>query len=159
MKRYGSMPAMRRWIVRIGIVLLALLVASQFIPVDRSNPGIDPSKTLYATEKVPAPVQAVFTRSCQNCHSSQTEWPWYSYVAPVSWVIASDVHEARRKMNFSAWGAYPPNKREEKLEEICEQLTNGDMPDFKYTLLHRSARITADQRAVVCQWTEDSRQY
>jgi len=152
-------PALRRWLGRIGIGLLAVLVASQFIPVDRHNPGIDPSKTIYATEKVPAGVQAVFTQSCQNCHSNQTECPWYSYVAPVSWMIASDVHEARSKMNLSEWGGYPANKREERLEEICEQLTNGDMPDFKYMLLHRNARVTPDQRAAVCQWTEDSRQY
>ena len=151
--------AWRRWAERIGLGLLAALMVSQFIPVDRHNPSIDPSKTIYATEKLPAPVQAVFTRSCQNCHSNQTVWPWYSYVAPVSWMIASDVHGARKKMNFSEWGGYPANKREEKLEEICEQLTNGDMPDLKYTLLHRGARITAEERAAVCQWTEDSRQY
>jgi hypothetical protein len=74
-------------------------------------------------------------------------------------MIASDVHEARRKMNFSEWAEYPANKREDKLEEICEQVTNGDMPDPKYLLIHRSARPTNAERDAVCQWTEDSRQY
>ena len=151
--------SIRRWVGRIGIVLLVLLAASQFVPVDRRNPSVDASKTIFTTEKLPPPVQAVFTRSCQNCHSNQTAWPWYSYVAPISWIIASDVHGARNKMNFSEWGGYPANKREEKLEEICEQLTNGDMPDLKYMLLHRTARVTPEERAAVCQWTEDSRQY
>ena len=74
-------------------------------------------------------------------------------------MIAHDVHDARKKMNFSEWADYPANKREEKLEEICEQLTDGDMPDPKYLFLHRSARVTPADRDAVCQWTEDSRQY
>jgi hypothetical protein len=144
---------------RAGLAIIVFLAAAQLIPVDRRNPRVDPSKTLGATEKVPAAVTEVFRHSCQNCHSNQTSWPWYSYVAPVSWIIASDVHDARKKMNFSEWGSYPANKREEKLEDICEQVTNGDMPDAKYTLVHRNARLTPQQRTAVCQWTEDSRQY
>ncbi|HUI83886.1 MAG TPA: heme-binding domain-containing protein [Candidatus Binatia bacterium] len=155
----AARSSIRLWLRRIALALAGLLLASQLIPVDRSNPTADPSKAIYAAEKVPAPVREVFRRSCQNCHSNETSWPWYSYIAPVSWVIAHDVHEARRKMNFSEWGTYPANRREEKLEELCEQVTNGDMPDPKYLLLHRSARPTPQQRDAVCQWTEDSRQY
>ena len=151
--------SVRRWTGRAGIALVVFLVASQLLPVDRRNPHLDSSKAIYASENVPPPVRTVFTRSCQNCHSNQTSWPWYSYVAPVSWMIASDVHEARAKMNLSEWGGYSARRREELLEEICEQLTNGDMPDSKYMLVHREARVTAEERSAVCQWTEDSRQY
>ena len=147
------------WLKRIGIALLVLLVIAQVIPVDRRNPVVDTAKSIYAKEKIPAQVKTVFDRSCANCHSNNTDWPWYSRVAPVSWMVASDVHEARAKMNFSTWGDYPADKREERLEEICEQLTNGDMPDFKYLLVHRSARLTPAEHDAVCQWTEDSRQY
>ena len=150
---------MRRWLkwslLGAGI---ALLVA-QAVPIDRSNPAAAPGQAIYAAENLPPPVRQVFQRSCNNCHSNDTSWPWYSYVAPVSWIIASDVHHARRQMNFSAWRNYPAKKREEKLEEICEQVTNGDMPDPKYLLVHRNARITSAERTAVCQWTEDARQY
>ncbi len=108
---------------------------------------------------MPADVKAVFERSCKNCHSNETSWPWYSYVAPISWVVAHDVHQARKAMNLSEWGSYSSNKKTDKLEEICEQLTNGDMPDRKYALIHRQARPTARERDVVCQWTDDSREY
>jgi len=108
---------------------------------------------------MPAGVKAVFERSCKDCHSNETAWPWYSYVAPVSWVVARDVHQARKKMNFSEWGSYPPQRKEDRLEEICEQVTNGEMPDRKYAIFHRSARITPQERDAVCQWTDDSRQY
>ena len=150
---------MRRWVKRIGLSVAVLFVICQLVPIRRDNPAINPSHTVEATEKLTPAVKAVFGRSCLNCHSNQTRWPWYSYVAPVSWMISSDVHDARKAMNLSNWGSYSANKREEKLEEICEQVTNGDMPDRKYALFHRSSRITPQERDAVCQWTEDSRQY
>jgi len=150
---------MRSRVKRIGLAAVLLIVALQLIPVDRRNPVVNPSQSIEAQEKLPPAVQAVFHGSCANCHSNQTRWPWYSYVAPASWIVAGDVHAGRRKMNFSEWGRYSAEKREQKLEEICEQVTNGDMPDPKYLFLHRSARPTQQQREAVCQWTEESRQY
>ncbi len=150
---------MRRWVKRIGLATLFLLLATQFIPLNRSNPSVDPSQTIYATLPVPAKVKAVFERSCKNCHSDETAWPWYGYVAPVSWVLAHDVHQARKMMNLSEWGSYSAKRKEDRLEEICEQVTNGDMPDRKYAIFHRSARLTPEEREAVCQWTDDSRQY
>ena len=149
------MPSVRK----LGLAVLALLVAIQFIPVNRNNPCTDPRQTIYATLTVPASVRTVFERSCQNCHTNQTVWPWYSYVAPVSWMITRDVHQARKAMNLSEWGRYSQNKRTDKLEEICEQVTNGEMPDRKYAFIHRRAHPTAQERDAVCQWSEDSREY
>ena len=150
---------MRLWLRRIGLAIAVLVVAIQFVPVNRSNPRVEPTQTIYATMPVPAEVKAVFNGSCMNCHSDETSWPWYSYVAPISWMVAHDVHQARKAMNLSEWGSYSANKKTDKLEEICEQLTNGDMPDRKYMLLHRKARPSAKERDIVCQWTEDSREY
>ena len=144
---------------KIALAALIVLVAVQFIPVDRRNPQIDPSQTIEAREKLPPQVESVFRGTCANCHSNQTQWPWYSYIAPVSWMIASDVHQGRNKMNFSEWGRFSPEKREDRLEEICEQLTNGEMPDRKYVFLHRAARPTPQQRDAICRWADDSRQY
>jgi hypothetical protein len=149
----------RSWVRRIGLATGFLLLAIQFIPVNRSNPSVDPSRTIYSALPVPADVKGVFERSCKDCHSNQTAWPWYSYVAPVSWIVASDVHGARRKMNLSEWGSYSTQRKEDKLEEICEQVTKSEMPDRKYVIFHRSARVTPQEREAICQWTDDSRQY
>jgi hypothetical protein len=138
---------------RIVFVLFALAIALQFIPVDRGNPSAIPAKSIYAAQSVPANVHAIFDRSCNDCHNNQTRWPWYSYVAPVSWVIANDVHEARRKMNFSNWGDYSLNKQNHELEEICNELHDGEMPDSKYVLIHRNAKVTQEESEAVCQWT------
>ena len=150
---------MRDWVKRVGLAATVGLLASQLVPVNRSNPTVDPSKALDAVQSVPAAVQIVFDRSCKNCHSDETKWPWYSYVAPLSWVVAHDVHEGRRAMNFSQWGNYTANKKEDRLEEICEQVTNGDMPDRKYVFVRRNARVTAEERAAICQWVDDAREY
>src|SRR5271169_2387850 len=144
---------------RTGLATGFLLLAIQVVPVNRNNPRVDPSRTIYATLPVPAEVKAVFERSCKNCHSNETAWPWYGDVAPVSWVIARDVHQARKKMNFSEWGSYSAQRKEDRLEEICEQVTNGEMPDRKYAIFHREARVTPQERDAICQWTDDSRQY
>jgi len=149
----------RLWLKRVGFATAFLLLAIQLVPVNRNNPEVDPSGSIYLAQPMPAGVKAVFERSCKDCHSNETAWPWYSYVAPVSWVVARDVHQARKKMNFSEWGSYPPQRKEDRLEEICEQVTNGEMPDRKYAIFHRSARITPQERDAVCQWTDDSRQY
>ena len=150
---------MRRWVKRLGVATVFLFLATQFIPLNRSNPSVDPSQTIYATLPMPAEVKDVFERSCKNCHSDETAWPWYSYVAPVSWVVAHDVHQARKMMNLSEWGGYSAKRKEDRLAEICEQVTNGDMPDRKYAIFHRGARLTPEEREAVCQWTDDSRQY
>jgi hypothetical protein len=137
---------------RASLALLALVVGAQLIPVKRDNPPNPAANFVYAS--APANVRAVFEDSCKNCHSNQTAWPWYSHVAPFSWIIAYDVHKGRKQFNFSGWTTYSPKKREEKLEAVCDQVINGDMPDSKYLLIHRSARLTQEDREAVCTWVE-----
>lgn len=144
---------MRPWLRRAGIAFAIILAAIQFVPVNRNNPPVDPSKTFYTIEKVPQNLQGIFERSCADCHSNQTNWPWYSYVAPVSWMVANDVHEARHHMNFSEWGDYDAKKRDHKTEEICNEILDGGMPDTKYTLVHRGTKLSQDEREAICQWT------
>ncbi|MGH9494157.1 MAG: heme-binding domain-containing protein [Candidatus Sulfotelmatobacter sp.] len=144
---------MRPWLRWTLIATAIVLIAIQFFPVDRTNPPVDPAKSFYATENVPQKLQNVFRRSCSDCHSNQTNWPWYTHVAPVSWLVAHDVHEGRRKLNFSQWGDYPAKKRDHKTEEICNNILDSEMPDSKYTLIHRNARLTEDEREAICKWT------
>lgn len=142
---------------RIWIGLLALLVAIQLIPVAKTNPTFDPVGSLWLTQNVPADIGAILQRSCQDCHSNRTKWPWYSHVAPVSWTVASDVNGGRRHFNMDEWGEYSLEKRQSKLTKICEELKSGDMPDSKYLLIHRSAKLTDQQRATLCDWAEATR--
>jgi Haem-binding domain len=143
---------MRFWL-RVGIVGGVVFALVQFIPVDRKNPAVVPEKSMYVVEGAPENVRAVMNRSCNDCHSNETRWPWYGHVAPASWMVASDVHEARRKMNLSEWANYSVKKRAHELEEICNEILDGSMPDGKYTWIHRSSKLTGDERDAVCEWT------
>jgi hypothetical protein len=142
-----------RWLL-LGLVIA--LVVSQFIPVDRSNPPADPGKDIAARIPPPPPVAAALERACRDCHSNRTRWPWYSRVAPVSWVVVSDVKDGRRHLNFSEWGAYDESRAHTKLQEICDEVTSGGMPDFKYTLIHRDAALSPQEVSAICGWTKAS---
>lgn len=148
---------MRSRTKQIGTAALALLMLAQFVPAGTRNPTSMPAQSIYATQTVPGAVRSVFENSCNDCHSNQTRWPWYSRVAPLSWMIAHDVHAGRKHFNLSEWGSYTGRQKEEKLESICEQITNGDMPDSKYAFVHRKVRLTQDQRDAVCDWVESAR--
>jgi len=139
---------------KVAIAAAVVFVGLQVIPVDRSNPPVIESRTIFASEALPAKVGMVLRRSCADCHSNETRWPWYSYVAPTSWIVAHDVHAARRQMNLSEWAGYSQKKKEERLNGICEQVVNGDMPEGKYALIHRRARVSDEERAAICQWVE-----
>jgi len=142
---------------RVVFALALLLILIQLLPVDTSNPTVQPANSIYMVEAVPENVRVIFDSSCSNCHSNQTRWPWYSHLAPLSWIVAHDVHRGRSLMNFSVWGSYTQKKRDEKLEDICDQLMNGDMPDGKYLLVHRTARLSDEQKESVCRWTQAPR--
>ena len=101
----------------LGLGLLVMLVAFQFVPVERSNPPVE-------TATAPPPsVEEVLRRACFDCHSHETRWPWYSRVAPASWLVARDVHEARQELNFSDWDGYMPRVQRHKVEEVWGKCT------------------------------------
>jgi hypothetical protein len=149
---------MSPWWKRIAIALLAAFVVAQFIPVRKTNPQFDPGGSLWAASPAPPEISAIFQRSCQDCHSNHTRWPWYSHVAPVSWFIADDVNSGRRHLNVDDWNTYSLEKRQSKLTKICEELKSGDMPDSNYTFIHRGAKLTDQDKAALCGWAETSRQ-
>lgn len=148
---------MRKWFRRIFWTVFVFLVLAQFIPVPRTNPSVDASKTLAATTPVPPEVAGIIERSCQDCHSNLTRWPWYSHVAPISWGVWNDVRAARSRMNFSEWGTLSDRRKDTRLGDIVEQVTAGDMPDSKYLWIHRDAKLTAQDKKTLIDWAEATR--
>jgi RNA polymerase subunit RPABC4/transcription elongation factor Spt4 len=111
---------------------------------------------LVGAEVHPAVAQIV-ERSCQNCHSEKTTWPWYSYVAPVSWLIESDVSKARGHMNLSVWGQYTIEKREEILGDLAAAVRSRQMPPPRYTLMHSSAKLSEAESEQIYRWARGER--
>ncbi len=128
--------------------LFVLLIVIQFVPVDRANPDSDPALALRADSAV----QDIFQRSCFDCHSNKSSWPWYSYVAPVSWLVADHVHEGRKELNFSVWNTYSPKRQSKKLKEIVEELEEGEMPLPPYLITHPDAAMSESDIQLIRMW-------
>jgi Haem-binding domain len=144
-----------RIVKRLSIVVAAALAGMQFIGPARTNPASDPAGALARRVEVPPGVEAILARACRNCHSNDTRWPWYAYVAPVSWTVIDHVNEGRGQFNLSDW---PPSPEEgaDLLDEVCSQVKEGRMPLREYTWIHREARLSAADRAELCRWANAS---
>lgn len=137
---------MKKWSQRIGLTVLAVLLAIQFVPVGRTNPPVE-------TDIPTSPeVKMVLRRACYDCHSHETVWPWYSHVAPLSWIVAHDVQEGRAELNFSTWNRYSAQEQMKKLKESWKEVQEGAMPPWLYSTPHRQARLSAQDRTLLRQW-------
>jgi hypothetical protein len=134
----------------IGLAVVA--VGIQAIRPARTNPAIDEKQTLQANATLTPEVSAIFARSCQDCHSSKTVWPWYSQIAPVSWLLTDDVNGGRRKWSASEWGTYDAKKRARVRQQMCEEVMGGDMPPSTYLLMHHAARLADPDKKAICDW-------
>jgi len=142
-------------ILRIIVLTLSVaFIAIQFYRPDRTNPPIAQAETLEATADVPENVARILTRSCNDCHSNETTYPWYSNVAPFSWLLADHIEEGRRELNYSVWNNYSAKKKRHKYDETCEQIESGVMPHNQYLWLHADARLSEADKKILCEWAE-----
>lgn len=128
-------------------VLIPLLLI-QFIPVDRENPPLDKILTLSA----PQEVSFILKNSCYDCHSNETNWPFYSYIAPVSWLVSRDVKFGREDLNFSEWNKMNENDKKKAKEEIIEEISRDTMPMPIYLVTHPSASLSSEDKLLLKNW-------
>jgi hypothetical protein len=130
----------------IAAGIIAIFVIIQFIPVNRINPPIE------ADIQVPAEIKAILRTSCYDCHSHETVWPWYSKVAPLSWLIVHDAQEARESLNFSAWSRYTKDKQHVLVSDVIDVIRDGEMPPLPYTWMHAGSEVTPDELKILEEW-------
>lgn len=140
--------------ILIGLVLV--FVGIQFVPnelpaVVSNNPGDIIQSGIVSQE-----VAGILKTSCYSCHSNETIYPWYSYMAPSSWLVAKDVREGREELNFSTWQENDMIKKLGLLDDISTEVGEGNMPMGIYTLMHPSAKLTDEQRELIVTWAEDA---
>ncbi len=148
---------MGRTLKILGLLLIGGVLAIQVRQPDRTNPPVDPAQVLERHLAVPGDVAAVLDRACRDCHSNETRWPLYAYVAPISWEVAAHVVNGRQEMNFSEWGTYDSDTAQDLLTVMCRQVRSREMPLPSYTRLHRGARLSDDDIARLCAWTSAER--
>ncbi len=128
------------------VILIIILVGIQFIPVERSNPRIEAD--LYA----PSDIKAILKKSCYDCHSNETNWAWYTKVAPISWLTASDVNRGRKRLNFSNWGTMRSHEQDKMMQEIWEEVRDESMPPWQFRIMHPSTKLSIIEKDKLRSW-------
>jgi len=130
------------------LYVLIPIILIQFIPINRNNPPVDNNLVI----STPKDVEVILKNSCYDCHSNETVWPVYSYIAPISWLVAKDVKNGREELNFSEWNKLDDSKMEKKKEEIIEEISRDTMPLPIYLITHPSAKLSEDDKLLLKNW-------
>ena len=141
---------MSRRLQRAVIAVVVVFAAAQLVRPGRANPATTESRTIRAKLGAASGLVAVLDRACHDCHSNSTVWPWYTQIAPVSWLMAYAVKQGRQAVNFSEWAAYPPERQRTLLGEACRDASAGTMPGGAWTRLHPEARLSAQDVETIC---------
>ena len=149
---------LRKILKWVAILIALVFVGIQFIRPDRTNAAVDETRTLQARTRVTPEVETILARSCNDCHSERTRYPWYSQIAPASWFLDGHIREGRREMNFSDWASYDEEEADILLQKICGEVKHGAMPLPSYLIIHRDAKLTPRDVQTLCDWSSAERQ-
>lgn len=139
----------------IWMILIAIIVIMQLIPSGRPEVINENPNGLLVNNDVPDSVAYILRTTCYDCHSNETVYPWYSYVAPVSWLISRDTRLGREELNFSNWESNDKMKKAKLLSDIVEEVSDGGMPMAIYPLMHPEAKLTKADRQIIVDWAEE----
>ena len=139
---------MKKLLPKILLGVVVLVLGAQLIRPAKTNPPVTGE-----IETSPE-VKSLLKRACYDCHSNETTWPWYTNVAPVSWLVIDHVNEGRRELNFSEWAGYEPKRQAHKLDEVAKEIEAGDMPLSGYAPMHPEAKLTDAEKKTLIDWAK-----
>lgn len=137
-------------------IIAILLIAIQFIPANLPAVSADnPNDLLANNTNIPETVSMILKNSCYDCHSNETHYPWYSYVAPISFLVSRDTKVGREEFNFSDWENYKKTDKAGILDGISDEVAEGEMPMKIYTLIHRNSALSDDEKEIIVNWADE----
>lgn len=145
MKKYFSLKY-------ILIFLIAVFGLMQSFRIDKDNPSFSQNDDFLTVTEAPENIRTLVKNACYDCHSNETQYPWYSNLAPVSWWLKNHISEGRKELNFNEWDNFTAKRKQRKLDEALEMIEEEEMPIPSYTWVHRDARLTTSQRATLTAW-------
>jgi hypothetical protein len=137
-------------VVPAASAVAVIFLGMQFYRPPRTNPPSDPAARFDAVVSPPSHVSAAVRRGCAECHSNETSWPWYTHIAPASWLASMDVTEGRARLNLSEWRLFGPSMSQSRLAEMCSEVRAGRMPPVYFRAAHPKARLNAGETAALC---------
>lgn len=144
-------------IKKILIGLLVVLVVIQFIRPERNVSEIPSQNDIRVHYSVPANVESILKRACYDCHSNNTNYPWYANIQPVLWWLQDHIEEGKEELNFSEFATYSPKKADHKLDEVIEMVEEEEMPLESYTYIHKDAVLSSSEKKLLMDWAADLR--
>jgi hypothetical protein len=142
-------------LLKLGLLALAgLFVIFQFFRPTKNLSTAPSASGIASTFTVPSDVQALLRRSCYDCHSNNTVYPWYAEVQPVGWWLNSHITHGKRMLNFDDFRAYPLFRQYHRFGDIIEQVTKDDMPLPSYLIIHRYAKLSPQEKTVLVDWSK-----
>jgi len=148
---------MKKAIKIAAIIVVTGFLVIQFFRIDKSAPAVVQAETLEAAVSVPPDIKLILGRSCNDCHSNTTVYPWYSNIQPAGWFLKSHIDDGKRHLDFSIFNTYTPKKQAHKLEEICEQVGLKEMPLPSYLWIHRDAALKDSEAKALCDWANQEK--
>ena len=127
----------------------------QFIPVDKVNKPVDKTKNFVEVKNTPAKVSELIKNACYDCHSDETVYPKYAYIAPFSWSVKSHVNDGREHLNFSVWTTYNDNLKRNMLTKSIQTIENKAMPMPAYIIYHKEANLSQAERGLLIKYFEE----
>lgn len=140
----------------IGVIVIAVFILIQLIPHDDNENGMKPVNSITKVYAVPENVGAILKRSCNDCHSNHTNYPWYAQLQPFRFILDRHIRNGKAELNFDEFGSYTPRRQRSRLRAIGESLDEGSMPLSSYTLIHRSAKLTKEDKLVLENWIKSA---
>lgn len=143
-----------KWIKKIVVVVLVALVGIQFFPAKRNQDKTILSSDFTKMYDVPENIQTILKASCYDCHSNNTEYPWYNKIQPVAWLLENHINKGKEELNFSAFGDYSKRRKKNKLKSIISQIKDEEMPLSSYKIIHNDAKLSEKDKKEFISWIE-----
>ena len=139
---------------RTILIILIILVVIQFIrPTKNISAATSPGDIVHVYN-VPADVNDILKRACNDCHSNNTNYPWYSNIQPVGWWLQHHVNDGKNELNFSEFATYTPKRQRHKMDETAETVEKKDMPLDSYLWIHQEAKLNDAERKILIDWAK-----
>ncbi len=136
----------------IALILLVVFVGIQFVPTEHNQSDIIPKSDFVMVNKPPKNVSMILQESCYDCHSNNTDYPWYNKIQPVAWFLEDHIKEAKNELNFNDWNDLSDRRKNSKLKSIINQIEDDEMPLTSYTLIHRDAILSPSEKELIINY-------
>jgi len=139
----------------IALILLVGFVGIQFVPTDLNQSDTVPKTDFLLINNTQENISALLQESCYDCHSNNTEYPWYNKVQPVAWFLEDHINEGKEELNFNEWDAYSNRRKNSKLKSIISQVKDDEMPLASYTLIHKDAKLSNSEKTLIIDYMKN----